>query len=113
MLHDDDMANADLFCFQLLVQVWFDKMLGYRIAADIVAYNAFIAACAGKANASRAEELFTEARATCLSPDLVTYNTLLHAWARSASHQESQTDTFVYHFDFPSLTICSQGFAPC
>ena len=85
------------------MQVWFDKMLGYRIAADIVAYNAFIAACAGQANVAKAEELLTEARATCLSPDLVTYNTLLHAWARSATHQHQSLilgksqDNFMLH----------------
>lgn len=82
------MANAGSSWLPLLVQVWFDRMLGYRIAADIVAYNAFIAACAGQGKVAKAEELLTEARATCLSPDLVTYNTLLHAWARSATHQE-------------------------
>ena len=104
------------------MQVWFDKMLGYRIAADIVAYNAFIAACAGQANVAKAEELLTEARATCLSPDLVTYNTLLHAWARSATQQEGQSmfpgkmHIFALHVCFCILlilTVCSQRPAPC
>lgn len=66
-------------------------MLHYRIAPDIVAYNAFIAACAreGTGRIAKAEELLEKAKANCLSPDLVTYNTLLHAWARSSTHQDS------------------------
>ena len=70
------------------VQMWFLKMQNYRIAADLIAYNAFIAAYAAQGNLDKAERLLLMACAKRLQPDLVTYNSLLHACARASGHQD-------------------------
>lgn len=68
--------------------MWFLKMQNYRIAADLIAYNAFIAAYAAQGNLDKAERLLLMACAKRLQPDLVTYNSLLHACARASGHQD-------------------------
>ena len=71
----------------VLPEIWFQKMCDNNFSPDLIAYNSFISACAGKGDVPQAEALLREAGARRLSPNLVTYNAVLHAAARSSTRE--------------------------
>ena len=83
-------SYGEEICSRALAQMWFEKMLNYRIQSDLIAYNALIAACARQGNLDKAEDVLAKALLQRTTPDLVTYNSLLHTCARSSRQQDIQ-----------------------